>query len=297
MAEAEDRARKLGNRLSELEELQSESGKSIEVKYKKSIEKVTTVTKELKQVQRSLEKSETLVKELTKTIDANTKKISELENCNSRLRLLKEQAVEVAKNGSCDSKPQHDREESSRHPSDRKSSCKSPHERKASVKLYSGRKESVKSPSDRKASVKSPERKESDRSPDRRRSSQRSSPDRSRRLCKFERTGTCHNRSDCRNYHPVRTCQFYSKIGACANTDTCQLRHPKDTCFEWESAGSCRKGDSCRYRHPLELQWKRSSDAFLAQGHPEMTGENGLRQIQGRSPNQQRYHDLRGGRW
>ena len=32
LAETEDRARKLGNRLSELEELQSESGKSIEVK-------------------------------------------------------------------------------------------------------------------------------------------------------------------------------------------------------------------------------------------------------------------------
>ena len=73
----------------------------------KANDKLTIVTKELKHAKTELKKSERLVNEMTKTLDSNNRKIAELESCNTRLRLLKEQAVETsiknseAKNYSC----------------------------------------------------------------------------------------------------------------------------------------------------------------------------------------------------
>ena len=95
LSEAEARARKLGEKLGELEGVKADNSNSVNEKYKKVNDKLTEKTKDCKKVENNLKKAESRVNELLETIDMKNKKISEVENSNTRQKLMKEQAVEI----------------------------------------------------------------------------------------------------------------------------------------------------------------------------------------------------------
>ena len=70
--------------------------------------------------------------------------------------------------------------------------------------------------------------------------------------CTDENKDKC-KRSKCDFYHPIETCQQYSKHGYCPNELNCNRRHPIRLCYEYRSRNSCRREESCRFRHPFEL--------------------------------------------
>ena len=94
LGESEARCRALGQRLSELESQHKDNSASTEDKYKVVNDKLNVKTKELKKAESNLKKSEGRVKELIDKVAEKNKKISELENSNTRLKLIKEQAKE-----------------------------------------------------------------------------------------------------------------------------------------------------------------------------------------------------------
>ena len=131
------------------------------------------------------------------------------------------------------------------------------------------------------------------------------------RKCKYENTGTCNNKANCRNYHPQKVCQQFSSFGSCSLDSICELRHPATSCFEWESYGVCRLGDKCRHRHPCVAHSGNFRQNFLYYGrldpgYNQAQGDSQRPQSQWSQQEQshvsrwqsgQRYHDLRGRRW
>ena len=85
----------MGEKLAELEGVKADNTNTVDEKYKKVNDKLTAKIKDSKKVENNLKKAEARVKELLETIDVKNKKISELENSNTRQKLMKEQAVEI----------------------------------------------------------------------------------------------------------------------------------------------------------------------------------------------------------
>ena len=110
---------------------------SVGNKYKKVNDELMVKTKELRKAESILKKAESSVLKLTNDIASKDKKISELENCNRRLTIIKDQTESLPVN--LRSEPQ--------------------------VQVSAQRREK----------------------------------------CKVYNTGTCRQ-SDCKDYHPVKTC-------------------------------------------------------------------------------------------
>ena len=70
--------------------------------------------------------------------------------------------------------------------------------------------------------------------------------------CRFENTGRCRTKN-CKNLHPKKTCQPFSKFGSCPTESKCENRHPYGVCYDWERYGRCASGDECRHKHPFEM--------------------------------------------
>jgi hypothetical protein len=186
-----------------------------------------------------LKQAETRTVDLLDTVQELNKKISELENMNTRLKVMKGQAEEVIekKDRANENKP-----------------------KEVSENL---RKDDIKE---------------------------------TKNKCKFENTGSCRKKSECREIHPKKTCQAFSKLGSCPLESACEHRHPFGVCYAWEKNAFCREGDNCRHRHPFEMAIsKPSQDAFLGHGSPsrrqgEQGQDNHRHQGQG-------HHDMKGNRW
>ena len=89
--------------------------------------------------------------------------------------------------------------------------------------------------------------------------------------CKYENTGNCKIKR-CKDIHPKKTCQGYSKLGSCAFESNCEHRHPYGVCYSWEREGFCNEGDECRHRHPFLMSAALqglSQDNFLGHGRRE----------------------------
>ena len=86
--------------------------------------------------------------------------------------------------------------------------------------------------------------------------------------CKFENSGTCRRRSECKDSHPRKTCQAYSKLGSCPLESSCEHRHPFGVCYAWQRDSFCPDGENCRHRHPFELAIKSPNQDFLDHGSP-----------------------------
>ena len=94
LTESETRNRQLAEKLAEIESDKLENVGNVDEKYKKVNDKLTAKSKELKQSEGKLKKSEARVNDILEDLSEKTKKIAELENSNTRLRLMKDQAVE-----------------------------------------------------------------------------------------------------------------------------------------------------------------------------------------------------------
>ena len=190
----------LSERLSELEEKFKSDSLNMDCKYKKSSDSLTAKTGELKEVKKKLNNAEKRTAELLETIDSKNKKITELDNENTRLKLIKSNNASVSK------APEADRN--------------SPLKADTRIK------------------------------------------------CRYENTGNCKTKH-CKNFHPKKTCQGYSKLGSCAFESICEHRHPYGVCHSWKRDGSCNEGDECRHRHPFYMSseiLRSSQDHFLAEG-------------------------------
>ena len=89
------------------------------------------------------------------------------------------------------------------------------------------------------------------------------------KVCQWENTRKCRNGSQCKDFHPIKTCLSYSKIGSCLSSGPCKERHPTSICHAIQNTGNCQSGDSCRYRHQIE--YIRAS--FLGSSPPKGPGE------------------------
>ena len=92
---AETAQRTLANRLAELEKVVNDKKTDVDDKYKKVNDQLSLRTKEAKKANDDLKKSEKKAKELQEIISDKNKKLSEVENSNTRLRLMKDQAQEI----------------------------------------------------------------------------------------------------------------------------------------------------------------------------------------------------------
>ena len=243
LSESEARNRKLAGKLSELEANFKENSSSVDEKYKKVNDKLSAKTKELKNSEQKLKKAENRVKELLESSDKDKKKIAELENCNIRLNLMKDQALDVKE----------------------KTRKQSTNDEKADKV-------------EKKVDADEVSKKKTDK-------------------CRYENTGFCRRKSECKEWHPKKTCQSFSKLGSCPLESTCEHRHPYGICYDWEKFGSCFQGDSCRHRHPFDIL--RTSNApqepFLGSGSPRGAGGQSQGQAPRRSPGRA-HHDSRGNR-
>ena len=232
MTEAEARARLLGEKISDIESKNGEHAGAIDDNYKKVNDKLTAKTKDMKKLQQLLKQAEDRAKDLVTTLQEKNKKISELENSNTRLRNMKDQATEFVERNS---KP-------------KETDDKAPGvERKAEK-------------------------------------------------CKFENSGTCRKRSECKESHPRKTCQAYSKLGSCPLESACEHRHPFGVCYAWRKEAFCPDGEHCRHRHPFELGMQNTNkEHFLAPGSP--SGRLGGEGQDSQRGQDHRHHDLRGNRW
>ena len=131
-----------------------------------------------------------------------------------------------------------------------------------------------------------------------------------RNKCRYENTGNCRAKNECKDVHPKKTCQSFSKLGSWPLESSCEHRHPYGVCYDWEKFGSCREGDMCRHRHPFDMALSKPStpDHFLGHGSPnrgmggqEQGGPGQGGQGQGGQGGQwsqgQVHHDQRGNRW
>ena len=114
--------------------------------------------------------------------------------------------------------------------------------------------------------------------------------------CKYENSGSCRKKSECKEIHPKKTCQAFSKLGSCPLESACEHRHPFGVCYSWKKNAFCHECDNCRHRHPFEMAISNpSQDAFLGKSSPnrrqgEHSQDNQWNQGQG-------HHDMRGNRW
>ena len=233
LSSAEARCKQLSQRLAELEAVNDSEG--VELKIKEIEDKLHAKTKELKNKESCLRKSDKTVKELNEKLTASNKKVLELENSNVRLQLIADQAK-----ADVESKLK-DTNESKR---DVRRSSRSPRSSKRG-KSYSPR-------------------------PRRRSSSDRRTH--TRRRCEDDNTGRCKKGRSCRDIHAKQTCQPHSKFGSCPFVSQCEQRHPNTVCYEWQQSGSCRFSDECRHRHPHQIHPSSYQECFLggrAQGHQD----------------------------
>ena len=92
---SETAQKRLAAKLSELETNVNENKSGTDAKYKKTNDQLSLKTKEAKKYNDDLKKAEKRAIELMDTVSEKNKKISELENENVRLRLMKDQAKEI----------------------------------------------------------------------------------------------------------------------------------------------------------------------------------------------------------
>ena len=104
LTESETRGRNLAQRLSELESKKEDNSNSTDEKLKKVNDKLSGQVKDRKKAENALKESESRVKELLDTMDKKTKKISELENENIRLKLINNQVKEAVEKTPKDNK-------------------------------------------------------------------------------------------------------------------------------------------------------------------------------------------------
>ena len=207
--------------------------------------------------------------ELNEKLTVSSKKVTELENVNTRLKLMSDQSSEALAQNNKNSKPNIERKE---------------HRNTSKNNSSQGR--------SRQSPARSSPSQTASKPP--RRSSSHKSPEKSQIRCKANNTGKCYKGRECRDIHVERTCQLFSKLSFCPHETTCEFRHPTGTCYEWENTERCSHGDSCRYKHPL--QWMPSQwEAFLCNGTPGYPNHSMDPQQPQRQGN--RHHDLRGNRW
>ena len=216
LAESEKLVRELGRKLSEYESDKTEAKELLESKYKKTCDDLTNKTKDLKKCESELKSSEKRVTELLDKLEHANKKNTELDNINTRLKLLKDQAVECLDKNA-----------------------------KESVKVKSSGFDSRSSNSSaRKSRSSSPSR-------SLRKHSSSRSPKKKKR-CKIDNIGRCGKGRDYQDIHASETCQSFSKLGNCPSKATCEHRHPSKTCYEWQSSGTCTHGAQLQ-KPPLGL--------------------------------------------
>ena len=266
-SEVEERCKKLGQKVTELETQISETSAANEQKLKKANDDLNTKIKELKNKETALKRVEKSVRGLTDKLNASEKKVTELENSNSRLRLLNDQNKEISVR----------REEQDSNKKGRERSPRVSHSR------------SNKSPSARRTSPLSRSRHSSPHTRCSREAS--SNPKR----CAMDNVGRCKRGSGCRDIHASKTCQLYSMFNVCQNVSSCEFRHPTGTCYEWQQLGTCNSGDSCRFKHPVE--WRPAyQEAFLDQRPPSYNANPPTKEQASQWPRYS-HHDLQGSRW
>ena len=211
LKDLESKNRQLASKLSEYEAKKDDNLKSVEEKFKKINDKLTAKTKDLKKSEVSLKQAEQREKALMESMTEQSKKISELENVNTRLRLMKDQAAEIVD------------------------------------KVGAKKEEPIEADRSKHKMVK----------------------------CRFENTGVCRQKNDCKDFHPKKTCQAHSKLGSCPLESSCEHRHPYGICYDWEKYGSCFNGDNCRHKHPFDVlraAAPTTPDHFLGHGSPGGSG-------------------------
>ena len=95
IVDSESRGRLLSQKLCELEAASVDKKDDLGEKFKKTNDKLTAKMKDLKKAENNFKNSEDRAAELLENNIGKSKKISELENANARLRLLNEQSQEI----------------------------------------------------------------------------------------------------------------------------------------------------------------------------------------------------------
>ena len=67
--------------------------------------------------------------------------------------------------------------------------------------------------------------------------------------CRFNNTGFCKYRNECRFRHSENVCENFLRDGRCEMKQSCPSRHPK-TCKYWKrEPKGCKRKENCKYLH------------------------------------------------
>ena len=194
IVDSDARARQLAQKLAELEAEKVDTNDDIGDKYKKVNDKLTTKTKDLKKAENNLKHSEVRAKELLDNNLLKNKKISELENENVRLKLMKEQSEDIEN-------------------------------RIKSVRKDEDKNKKV----EKKVEFKEMQSKCRYENTGLCRNKTNCNDIHPKITCQsHSKLGSCPLVSSCEHRHPFGICYDWEKYGTCNNGDNCRHRHPFD---------------------------------------------------------------------
>ena len=241
LKKVKDINRKLLSRLETAEE-NITSAASMSDKLSNIQEELDKKKKELKRTQNELNKEKENVKNHLKESDNKSKKIVDLENSYTRMKLMLEQAKEASNRKN--EREVRFEETPPKEYSSRKRNSSTSRRSPVSQNNSSPHKSYTKENAERERRNSS-----SRRSPA---SQSGNSPFKNDDKCQYEDKGKCRNGTNCNYRHPTTTCSSYSKLGYCYAGRECESRHPESSCRSWKRNRSCSKGDQCYYRHPIK---------------------------------------------
>ena len=77
-------------------------------------------------------------------------------------------------------------------------------------------------------------------------------------ICKYNQTGFCKFRENCKKLHNNEVCNDKSDC----RSETCTKRHPK-VCKNFKHQGYCRHKDQCSYQHIEHINGEKLKDILL----------------------------------
>ena len=91
-------------------------------------------------------------------------------------------------------------------------------------------------------------------------------------ICKYNQTGFCKFRANCKKVHNNEVCNDESDC----RSETCTKRHPK-VCKNFKHQGYCRHKDQCSYRHIEHINVEKLKDILLQIHAKNLEESNHLR--------------------
>ena len=175
---------------------------TVELKTKEINDKLNNKTKELRNKDRELKKAEKSIKELNEKLNTGQKKISELENTNTRLNLMLDQAKDAVSSKSVRKRDKNESPPRRRESTENSSSSKAPTPKASPTRCsYDNTGKCRKGRNCQNIHAK--------------------------QTCHvYSKLGQCQLGSQCEFRHPAAICNEWRELGTCRYGDECRYSHP-----------------------------------------------------------------------